>query len=162
MSVRRHPIAFIPGDASRAPIPIDLALVERLRTSFAMLRERGHVLGTTFYARLFDSNPELRPLFTSDLEAQARKLVDALEAVVRNLEAPEANQAMLADLGRRHVAYGARPEHYEVVARLLVESMAEVLGSDIDARTLDEWRQAIDLVSRQMIAGARAADSTDE
>ena len=35
----------------------------------------------------------------------------------------------LRDMGARHVAYGARPEHYPIVGAVLIASMEEVAGS---------------------------------
>jgi hemoglobin-like flavoprotein len=44
-----------------------------------------------------------------------RKSLRSLESVVPSLR----------DLGARHVAYGARAEHYPVVGEVLIASMAE-------------------------------------
>lgn len=78
----------------------------------------------------------------------------SLDAVVQNLEHPASNAAMLAALGKRHVGYGAKPEHYDLVIDLLIQSMRELADSDLDAAALDEWRMALRLISNQMIAAA--------
>lgn len=156
MPVHRHPIAFVPGDDSFAKFPLDEELIGRLRDSFDIIRENGARLGERFYARLFEAAPNLRPMFKGDLKAQATKLVDSLDAVIRNLERPTENAVMLAELGKRHVGYGAKPEHYELVISLLTQSMREVLGDQADERCLDEWRQALRLISRQMIAAGES------
>jgi nitric oxide dioxygenase len=135
-------------------LPLDKALIGRLRASFVVVRTNGHLLGSLFYDKLFAAAPQLRPLFKNDPESQAMKLVHSLDAVIRNLEDPSANAAMLAELGRRHVGYGAKPEHYELVVSLLTESIRELLGKGPDERCIDEWHQALTLVSRQMIAAS--------
>ncbi|MGP1347870.1 MAG: globin domain-containing protein [Phycisphaerales bacterium] len=155
MPVRRHPIIDPRTGGPLLKIPADEALIGRLRRSFAIVQGEGVRLGELFYQRLFEAAPQVRSMFRSDISAQSAKLIAALEAVVSNLERPEENAAMIAELGRRHAGYGARPEHYVLVTELLVASMEELLGPRIDAQTLDEWRLVLRLVSEQMIAASR-------
>jgi hemoglobin-like flavoprotein len=153
--MRRHPVAASKALDHLAAIPIDHALIGRLEVSFRLLREQSADLGRVFYAKLFAAAPHLRPMFRTHPDEQAAKLVASLEMIVGNLAAPGANAAMLSELGRRHAGYGAKPEHYVVVVDLLVESMRDVLGARSDERVLDEWRTALRLVSRQMIAAGQ-------
>jgi nitric oxide dioxygenase len=153
MPVTRHPVAVLQRRDHLARLPLDTDLIVRLRSTYERMRARDQRLAEIFYAKLFAAAPQLRPLFRSEPQAQAQKLTAALDAVVRNLEHPAANAAMLAELGRRHVQYGAKPEHYSLVIDLLVESMEELLGADVDPPPLDEWRLALRLISNQMIAG---------
>lgn len=154
MPVRRHPVATSQTRDPLAAVPLDVALVARLRASYNLVRAHDFRLAEIFYAKLFDAAPHLRPLFRSDPAEQARKLVGSLDAVVQNLEHPASNAAMLAALGKRHVGYGAKPEHYDLVIDLLIQSMRELADSDLDAAALDEWRMALRLISNQMIAAA--------
>jgi len=151
MPMRRHPVAASGPPDHLAAIPIDHALIARLEASFTLLRQQSAHLGEVFYAKLFAAAPHLRPLFRSTPQEQAAKLVASLDTIVRNLAAPEANAAMLSALGRRHAGYGAKPEHYDLVVDLLLESMREVLGARADEQAQDEWRTALRLVSKQMI-----------
>lgn len=161
MPVHRHPVAVAPIKDPLANLPLDLALIDRLKATYALVRARDTRLAELFYARLFNAAPHLRPMFKSSPADQVRKLTDALDAVVRNLEEPAQNAAMLDALGRRHAEYGARPEHYTLVIDLLIDSMREVLDIPPEApadveRSLDEWRMALRLISDQMIRGAAA------
>jgi len=137
-----------------AAVPLDHALIARLRASFEQLRPDGSRLGEVFYSKLFAVAPHLRPLFRSDPGQQATKLIASLDTIVRNLSAPVDNAAMIRAMGERHAGYGARPEHYELVVGLLIESIREVLGAAADARVLEEWGTALRLVSQQMISAA--------
>jgi hemoglobin-like flavoprotein len=157
MSIRRHPIAILRGDTSRLDMPLDHNLIRRLEESFDELSKQGMALGERFYARLFAAAPEVRSLFRAEPEAQAVKLVEALRTVVQNLTAPKENAAVLAELGRRHAAYGARPEHYALVTDLLVDTIGDLLGPSADPLLLEDWRMTIRLVSSQMIAAAEEA-----
>lgn len=156
MAVKRHPVAVdIRGDAL-ARVPLDTALVSRLRATYEVVRVHELRLAETFYAKLFEAAPHLRPMFPGDLRAQSAKLTAALDVVVRNFEDPAANVSLLSDLGRRHAGYGVQPEHYAIVVDLLIASMRELGGKTVSEAQLQEWRWALRLLSQQMIAAAAA------
>lgn len=157
MPVRRHPVAMTDADNRMLHVPLDYALIARLRSSYAALRSHELRLAETFYATLFESAPELRPMFRGDISAQAGKLTASLDAIVQSLEAPARNAEVLNELGRRHAGYGARPEHYDLVIDCLISAMRTLLGENADPRTLDEWRTALQLVSSRMIAATNAS-----
>ena len=154
MPVRRHPMAQSNEHLLLDPIPLDVALIARLQQVYQVIREGDLKLATIFYDKLFAAHPNLRGLFPDDLKQQAGKLVATLDSVFGNLERPEANARMLAELGIRHVQYGATPEHYDVVVDLLVSSMEELLGPAAPVQVIVEWRTALRLISDQMIAAA--------
>lgn len=154
MPVHRHPIARSKVRDPLGPLPLDLALVVRLRATYDMVRAHDLRFAAIFYAKLFAAAPQVRAMFGDDLVLQARKLTAALDAVVANFENPSMNATMLADLGQRHARYGATPEHYELVISLLVESMEALLSPVASRRDLEEWRMALRLVSDHMIAAA--------
>jgi nitric oxide dioxygenase len=154
MPVRRHPVAASKVEVSLGRLPVDLALVGRLKAFYQRLRAEDLRLAEIFYAKLFAAAPHLRSLFRAAPAEQAQKLMAALDAVVQNLENPAANAAMLAQLGRRHADYGAQPAHYDLVIDLLIESMEQLLGPGVDPRGLTEWRMALRLISDQMIAAS--------
>jgi methyl-accepting chemotaxis protein len=130
--------------------------IDALETSFDLLAPRGEELVTTFYDRLFDRAPDVRPLFGTDLRRQRAMLLRALVLVRRSLRDLESLLPVLRDLGARHVAYGARPEHYPVVAEVLVESMAALAGPAWRARDTAAWGTALAAIATAMLEGAAA------
>ena len=155
-----HPLlpaesAFLRGAA------VDEATVELLESSFRILAAAGSRLGSEFYGRLFDCAPALRPLFPSNLEEQAQKLLQSLSSVIESLRSPDAVRDRLRDLGRRHVGYGARPEHYPLVCDCLLASMRVVAGDRWTERLQLEWRNALELIARIMLQGAAAPSGGD-
>ena len=64
-----------------------------------------------------------------------------------------------AALGARHVAYGARPEHYPVVGEILIASMAEVAGAAWHATQSAAWTAAFAVVAGVMCDGAADAEA---
>jgi methyl-accepting chemotaxis protein len=128
--------------------------IDALETSFDLLAPRGEELVATFYDRLFDRAPAVRPLFGTDVRRQRAMLLRALVLVRKSLRDLDALLPVLRDLGARHVAYGARPEHYPVVAEVLVESMAALAGPAWRARDTAAWGTALAAIATVMLEGA--------
>lgn len=152
--VSLHPLF---RDGPRSPLPgivVDRALIDRLGASFAALKPAASALASAFYRRLFEKRPELRAMFTQPMEIQQQKLIASLETIVAFLADPPAQRAYLRELGMRHLRYGARPEHYDLVIDTFIEAMDEATGGLLDPIVRNEWHQVMRLVSDSMIAGA--------
>src|SRR3954470_7797838 len=103
--------------------------LETLETTFDLVAPRGEELMDVFYARLFAAAPAVRPLFDgTDLDRQKGMLLSTLVLLRRSLHNIDAIVPTLRALGARHVAYGAKPEHYFVVGEVLIASLAEIAG----------------------------------
>ena len=87
-----------------------------------------------FYGRLFEVAPAVRSMFPDDLSEQRKKLMTTLAVVVNGLSNLEAVLPAASALAKRHVPYGARPEHYPVVGGALLWTLEKGLG---DAWTPD-------------------------
>ena len=85
-------------------------------------------------------------------------LLSALVLVRKSLRDLDAIVPTLRELGARHVAYGARPEHYPVVGEVLIASMAEVAGPAWRPQHERAWAAALDVVAGAMLEGAAAAE----
>ena len=97
----------------------------QINASFARIAPRAGEFCAQVYDRLFASHPELRPLFRTDMVAQRRKLLGALVAIVDSLQAPERLIPLLEDLGRRHAAYGVRPDDFDAVGAALLGAVGD-------------------------------------
>lgn len=128
-----------------------VALVQR---SFGAVAPRGAEVARVFYAMLFDTCPELRALFGADMERQGLKLMAALRLAVQGLEAPERAAPALERLGRAHLAYGVRDEHYAQVGAALLGALERVLGEEFTPATGAAWAAAYETLSRVMRAAA--------
>jgi nitric oxide dioxygenase len=131
--------------------------LKALETSFDLVAPRGDELMNEFYARLFEAAPSVRPLFPDDLRRQKTMLLGALVLLRKSLRDLDAIVPKLRELGARHVAYGALPDHYPVVGSVLISSMAAVAG---DAWTNDyelAWSAAFEVVAATMLEGAEEA-----
>lgn len=162
MPVRRHPVAVPARFDPLGVVPIDTGLVDRLRETYARLAHGPGGFVDIFYRKLFESAPEVRPMFRDDPNSRAGKLRAALDLVVQNLDRPSETAAVLAAMGQRHAGYGVRAEHYELVVTLLVDAMRESLGEEASEDRLEEWREALRLVGAQMLAAGTAAGRRGE
>jgi hemoglobin-like flavoprotein len=132
--------------------------LDALETSFDLVAPRGDELMNIFYARLFVAAPGVRTLFPRDMETQKKMLLSALVLLRQSLRNLEEIVPTLRELGARHVAYGARAEHYPVVGAALIASMAEIAGPDWEPEYAQAWADAFDVVAGAMIAGAAEAE----
>ena len=136
---------------------MDLNL-EALEESFDAVAPRGDELMEEFYGRLFAAAPAVKPLFAgTDMRRQKAMLLSALVLVRKSLRDLDAIVPKLRQLGARHVAYGAQPEHYPVVAEVLIASMAAVAGEAWKPEYGRAWGDALGVVAGVMIEGAEAA-----
>ena len=131
--------------------------IEALETSFDLVAPRGDELVDTFYTRLFEAAPSVEPLFEgTGLPEQKKMLLATLVLLRRSLRDLGAIVPKLRELGRRHVDYGAKPEHYPVVGEVLIASMAEVAGDAWRPEHQRAWSRALDVVAGAMLEGALA------
>jgi hemoglobin-like flavoprotein len=84
-------------------------------------------------------------------------LLGTLVLLRKSLRNLDAIVPKLRDLGERHVAYGALPEHYPVVGQALIAAMAEVAGDAWKSEHADAWGTAFGIVSGAMLEGAERA-----
>ena len=128
---------------------------DALETSFDLIAPRGDELMEIFYARLFAAAPAVQPLFAgTDLRRQRAMLLGALVLVRKSLRNLDAIVPKLRELGARHVAYGAEPAHYPVVAEVLIAAMAEVAGDAWRPAYARAWADALGVVAGAMLDGA--------
>jgi nitric oxide dioxygenase len=129
--------------------------LDALETSFDVVAPRGDELMDVFYERLFIAAPAVRPLFAdTDLRRQKGMLLSTLVLLRNSLRNLDAIVPALRGLGARHVAYGARPEHYPLVGEVLIASMAQVAGAAWRPEHERAWAAAFAVVAGVMCEGA--------
>ncbi len=142
--------------------------VQLLRETFNRAqKENGGLqnLGMSFYARLFEKYPSVRPLFTTPPEQQHKKLMASLGAIVAAVENPQTLVPYLHAMGIRHLKYQTDNAHYAAVG----ENLIAVLGKHLsqEGKWTDEmkstWKEALGVVAQIMIEAADNPEKyTDE
>lgn len=131
--------------------------IHLLRKSFDLVERQSHVAALIFYRRLFQLDPSLRRIFTTDIEEQARKLMDMLGIVLSLLERPGAVESELEESGLRHAGYGVRDEHYSTVGTALLDMLAEVLAANWTPSVQLAWTEFYGYLTQAMQRGAARA-----
>lgn len=146
--------------SANALTPDDL---HRLEKSWAALSGDAERITESFYERLFDRFPDVVPLFDGlDMASQGRHLAAAIAMVVAAVRKPDALVPKLRELGRRHVEYGALPEHYPAVAATLLEVMGEHAGKLWTPPVRRAWTRALELVSAVMLDAPASEAPVDD
>src|SRR6476659_10183990 len=128
--------------------------IEIVQSSFTKLAPIAEAAAGLFYSRLFELDPDLKPLFKGDMKRQGMMLMSMIATAVRGLSNTEALVPMVRNLGRRHVGYGVKDSHYATVGQALIETLEKGLGSDFNAEMREAWVAAYSLLSSVMKAGA--------
>jgi hemoglobin-like flavoprotein len=133
--------------------------LDALETSFDLVAPRGNELMDIFYARLFAAASSVEPMFAgADVARQRAMLLSALVLLRKSLRDLESAVPTLKRLGARHVAYGARAEHYPVVGDVLIGAMGAIAGEAWEPRYADAWGEAFGVVAGAMLEGAAEAE----
>ncbi len=131
---------------------LDVAL---LRETFERAkRENGGTtaLGMSFYKRLFEKYPSVKPLFHTPPEEQHKKLMASLGAIVGGVEQPDRLLPYLHAMGIRHLKYKTENAHYAAVGENLLAVLAEHLSNEgVWTEEMKEtWGTAIEIVAKTM------------
>jgi hemoglobin-like flavoprotein len=125
-----------------------------VQTSFARVVPIAETAAGLFYAKLFELDPSLRPMFTGDIEEQGRKLMDILRVAVNGLNHLDMLVPAVRAMGQRHAGYGVRDEHYETVAVALISTLELGLGDAFTDEVREAWTTVYWLLAYTMRAGA--------
>jgi nitric oxide dioxygenase len=128
-----------------------------VKSSYRQLSSRLNGVAHAFYERLFAESPDLRTLFPVDLARQESHFEAALALIFRNLDDLGAIEEPLMGLGADHIRYGARPAHYWVVRRALLEALQSQADPPWTNETARAWWQAVTAILQSMLRGAAVA-----
>src|SRR5437870_131181 len=134
-------------DRTATMTPEQIALVQASYDKVAPIRATA---GALFYRRLFELDPGLRPLFTSDIRLQSAKLMAMIELIVDNLSRFEMLRPQVRALGRAHVGYGVQEGHYDIVEAALLWALRLSLEEQFTAAEESAWAAAYALIAEVM------------
>ena len=133
------------------------AQIQLVQTSFAKVAPIATAAADLFYARLFEIDPSLKPLFKGDLKRQGQMLMSMIATAVRGLSNPDGLIPVLRNLGQRHAAYGVTDAHYATVATALIWTLEQGMGADFTPEVRGAWVAAYELMADTMMQSAREA-----
>jgi hemoglobin-like flavoprotein len=115
-----------------------------------------------FYDRLFHDYPEVRPLFPAVMDLQREQLLTAIIALVTYYDEPAELVPTLVAMGRRHVGYGVRPEHFDAVGATLLATLGSFAGPAWTPEVETAWVRAYTFAASTMIDAGRDVEDDDE
>ncbi|CAN5504360.1 hypothetical protein BH10CYA1_BH10CYA1_39960 [soil metagenome] len=130
--------------------------VALLRETFQRAKtENGgtRALGMSFYKRLFEKYPSVKPLFHTPPEEQHKKLMASLGSIVAGVEQPERLLPYLHAMGVRHLTYRAENSHYGAVGENLIAVLSEHLSKEGEwtPEMSQTWEAALAIVAKTMM-----------
>ena len=128
--------------------------IELVQSTFIKVLPAADAAAQIFYRRLFELDPSLRAMFTSDMRQQRKKLMDALKLVVSNLRTLDRVLPGIVALGRRHTGYGVQRSHYATVGQALIDTLKLGLGKEFTNEVSEAWLAAYTLLSKAMMESA--------
>jgi hemoglobin-like flavoprotein len=82
--------------------------------------------------------------------------MSAVKTVVDGLTNIEQLAPYLVRLGARHVRYGVRPEHFDVVGAALLWTLEQGLGNRFTPEVREAWTAAFGVITVAMLSGMEA------
>jgi hemoglobin-like flavoprotein len=134
--------------------PQDKQLVQ---DSFAKVQPIADKAAELFYQNLFSRDPSLKPLFKGDMQEQGKKLMQMIGVAVAGLDRLDSIVPAVQDLGRRHVQYGVKAEHYDTVGAALLETLAQGLGPAFTPDVKNAWVEVYGVLAGTMKEAAYRA-----
>ena len=128
--------------------------VQLVQESFSKVAPIADQAAVMFYDRLFEVAPQVKAMFPADMTEQRKKLMVTLAVVVNGLSKLESILPAASALATRHVAYGAKAEHYPVVGSALLWTLEKGLGEAWTADVAGAWTAAYGTLSGFMISEA--------
>jgi nitric oxide dioxygenase len=122
-----------------------------VQTTWRAVLPVGDTFAELFYGRLFAVDPGLRKLFRDDMLEQGRNLTAMLSVAAANIGRPERITVALRNLGKRHVAYGVKPEHFRAVEDALLFALEHALIDVFKPEVKAAWQAAYAFLSSTML-----------
>ena len=130
--------------------------IELVKGTWAKVIPIADTAAKLFYDRLFETDPQLAPMFDgTDLPAQRLKLVKAINRVVMSLDHFDTMIPIIRNLGYHHVFYGVKDRHYGQVGAALLWTLDAGLGEEWSDEAAMAWSIAYQMIANVMIEGAR-------
>lgn len=126
--------------------------IETVKDSFQQIVPVVDTFARDFYDELFRIAPSIRPFFPQDMTDQRIKLSETLAAVVLNLHKLYQLEDAITGLARRHVKYGAKPEHFAPVGHALIHALENHAPGGLTPVERESWLAAYHQITEQLLS----------
>lgn len=134
---------------------MDHETIRLVQESFRQVAPIADKVGATFYARLFETHPTLRPLFAEDVRPQAEKFMEMLSMIIDSLQEFYTILLTVDDLARRHKGYGVVEADYTVMGDTLMWALEQTLCDAFTPQVKRAWLKVYEALASVMLAAAK-------
>jgi hemoglobin-like flavoprotein len=128
--------------------------IRLVKQSFEKIVPLKDSFAANFYSEVFRLDPSLKPMFKTDMEIQKEKLVKTLVYVIASLDNPALIMNTVQELGRKHLDYGVKKEHYDTVGAAMISALKGFFGDEMQGDLLDAWVDAYGVIAGMMKSAA--------
>lgn len=128
-----------------------------VKTSWAKVVPIADKAAELFYARLFELDPSLKPMFKGDMAEQGQKLMRMINTAVNGLDRLDTIVPAVQQLGVRHVGYGVTDAHYDTVGTALIWTLGQGLGDAFTEEVQTAWATVYGVLAGTMKSAAAEA-----
>lgn len=129
---------------------------EILETTFALIQPQARSFARSFYNKLFLVDPRMKKLFSHvNMADQEKKLMYSLAMIVEGMRNLDSLKCIVRNLGQRHLGYKVSAEHYYILGEVLIETLAEYLGSHWTVEAEQVWTEAYEIIADIMLDGTK-------
>lgn len=136
---------------------MDARQIALVQETFRQIEPLAQETGDLLYARLFEMDPAIKPLFKGDLKKQSLMLMTVIGLAVRGLDRQEAIATSIQSLGNRHHGYGVMAADYNTFGAALIWALQQSMGDAFTPEVKDAWVKAYDTLSAAMKASTHDA-----
>ncbi|WP_052361361.1 globin domain-containing protein [Geomicrobium sp. JCM 19038] len=132
--------------------------IKNVKETAFVFKEYGREIGERFYETLFEQHPELHNFFNEANQKrgiQQRALMDSVYKAGIHIDELESLGPMITHVAEKHRALGVQPEHYEVVGTILLQTVRDVLGTNVTGDVLESWGKAYASIAALFIEAER-------
>lgn len=132
-------------------------MIKSVKDSWELAKPIAEKAAELFYGKLFELDPELKPLFKGDMKEQGAKLMKMINTAVNSLDRLGEIVPAVQDLGRRHIKYGIKDADYDVVGEALIWTLDAGLGDAFTEEVKAAWLETYTILATTMKGAAAEA-----
>jgi hemoglobin-like flavoprotein len=127
---------------------------ELVKKTWTMVIPIADTAAELFYARLFELDPAVKPMFKGDMKEQGAKLMKTIGIAVSALDVVEPLVPVLKDMGAKHAGYGVKDADYDTVAAALLWTLEKGLDDAYTDEVKNAWAAVYTVLADVMKQGA--------
>lgn len=111
----------------------------------------GTEFGELFYEVLFELAPNMSALFNKPKQILSVKFMEMISTLVSFNNDPQRLKQQSIWLGMRHVKYGSRPQHTQVLGQVMISTLERAVGEEWTAEMDKAWSDLWTISCKSML-----------